>query len=70
MTLEGENRESARFGSTVVNIGDINGDGTDGMFLFIYKVILFIFVVFFQKSLNLNIILFSNRFGRWCTMGW
>ena len=32
MTLEGENQESARFGSTVVNIGDINGDGTDGVF--------------------------------------
>ena len=30
MTMEGENQESARFGSTVVNIGDINGDGTDG----------------------------------------
>ena len=30
MTLEGENQESSRFGSTVVNIGDINGDGTDG----------------------------------------
>ena len=44
MTLEGENQESARFGSTVVNIGDINGDGTDGMFttllfLFAYLIV-------------------------------
>uniref|UniRef100_A0A7M5XGG6 Uncharacterized protein n=2 Tax=Clytia hemisphaerica TaxID=252671 RepID=A0A7M5XGG6_9CNID len=31
MTLEGENVESSRFGSTVVNIGDINGDGSDDL---------------------------------------
>ncbi|XP_066930459.1 integrin alpha-V-like [Clytia hemisphaerica] len=31
MTLTGENQENARFGATIINIGDINGDGTNDL---------------------------------------
>ncbi|XP_066930869.1 integrin alpha-V-like [Clytia hemisphaerica] len=31
MTLTGEKQEAARFGSSITNIGDVNGDGTDDL---------------------------------------